>query len=117
MASPRSQGKKIPKGPQGGFSKKPPKKHFHYSWKHFSTTIKSKNIFVGLRIIPVPTKTILDTFRNNSGLVIFICEKQPNRFRQLQNISGFYPGKIPEVSRTILAPSKNFQVCAETNLT
>ena len=80
-------------------------------------TVKSKNIFVGLRIIPVPTKMILDAFRNNSGLVIFICEKQPNWLRQLRNISGFYPEKIPEVSRTILAPSKNFQACAETNLT
>ena len=60
---------------------------------------------------------ILDAFQNNSGLVIFICEKQPNQFRQLWNISGFYPGKIPEVPRPILAPSKNFQRCAETNLT
>ena len=51
-------------------------------------TDKSENISVGLRIIPVPTKMILDTFRNNSGLVVFICEKQPKHFRQLRNISG-----------------------------
>ena len=33
------------------------------------------------------SKIILDAFRNNFGLVIFICEKQPKHFRQLRNIS------------------------------
>jgi hypothetical protein len=79
--------------------------------------VKSKNISVGLRTIPVPAKMILDSFQNNFGLVIFICEQQPNQFRQLRNISGFYPGKFPEVSRIKLAPSKNYQACAETILT
>jgi len=49
--------------------------------------------------------------------VIFICEKHLKRFRQLRNISGFLPGKFQKVSRTILAPSKNYQACAGTNLT
>ena len=56
----------------------------------FFATVKSKNISVGLRTFLVPTKIILDAFQNNSGLVIFICEKQPKRFRQLRNISGFF---------------------------
>ena len=49
--------------------------------------------------------------------MIFISEKLPQRFRQLRNISGFYPGKFQKVSRTILASSKNYQACAKTNLT
>ena len=170
MASPRSQGGKYQKGPQGGFSKKPSKKHFHYSWRHISASvrteniyvgsehfqyplkiifnafrnnfglvificekqtrmrfhyswrqffasIKSENISVGLRIIPVPTKMILDSFWNNFRLVNFICEKQPKRYRQLRNIFGFYFWKFQKVSRIILAPSKNYQACAETILT
>ena len=71
----------------------------------------------GLRTFPVPTKIIFNAIRNNSGLVIFICEKHLKRFRQLRNISGFHPGKFQKVSRTILGPSKNYQACAETNLT
>src|ERR1041385_6717544 len=51
---------------------------------------KIRNISVSLRIIPIPTKMILGAFRNNSGLVIFICEKQPKHFRQLRNISEKY---------------------------
>jgi len=71
----------------------------------------------GPRTILVPTKISFNAIRNNSGLVIFICEKHLKRFRQLRNISGFHPGKFQKVSRTILAPSKNYQACAETNLT
>ena len=56
-------------------------------------------------------------FRNNSGLVIFICEKHLKLFRQLRSISGYYPGKFQKASRMILAPFKNYQACAETNLT
>ena len=108
--------KPFGKSPKRWLSIKQPKKHFHYSWKHFSTTVKSENISVGLRTILVPTKMILDAFQNNFGLVIFICEKQTKRFRQLRNISGFFLQKIPELPRTILAPSKNFQACAKTNL-
>src|SRR3989337_3385927 len=63
----------------------------------------------GLRTIPVPTKIIFNAFRNISRLVIFASEKLPNRFRQLRNISGFYPGKFSEVSRIILAPTQNYQ--------
>ena len=83
----------------------------------FPRPIKPKNISVGLRIIPVPTKIILDAFRNIFRSMIFISEKQPKWFRQLRNISGFYPGKFQKVSRMILAPSKNYQACAKTNLT
>src|SRR3989337_1183068 len=71
----------------------------------------------GLRTFPVPTKIIFNAFQNNSGLVIFICEKHLKWFRQLRNISGFSSRKFPEVSRMILAPSKNYQACAENNLT
>ena len=71
----------------------------------------------GLKTYPVPTKIIFNAIRNNSGLVIFICEKHLKRFRQLRNISGFHPGKFQKVSRTILASSKNYQACAQTNLT
>ena len=90
---------------------------FHYSWRQFFASTKSENISVGLRIIPVPTKMILDSFWNNFRLVNFICEKQPKRYRQLRNIFGFYFWKFQKVSRMILAPSKNYQACAETNLT
>ena len=90
---------------------------FHYSWRQFFASTKSENISVGLRIIPVPTKMILDSFWNNFRLVNFIGEKQPKRYRQLRNIFGFYPQKFPELSRIILAPSKNYQACPETNLT
>jgi hypothetical protein len=34
----------------------------------------------------------------------------------VRNISGFHPGKFQKVSRIILAPSKNYQACFETNL-
>ena len=71
----------------------------------------------GLRTFPVPTKIIFNAFRNNSGLAIFICEKHLKLFRQLRSISGYYPGKFQKASRMILAPSKNYQACAETNLT
>jgi hypothetical protein len=66
-------------------------------------------------------------FQNNSGLVIFICEKLVSRnqfdlmvyhettFQFYRNPSGVLSSelfrflrKIPEVPRTILAPSKNF---------
>ena len=90
---------------------------FHYSWRQFFASTKSENISVGLRIIPVPTKMILDSFWNNFRLVNFICEKQPKRYRQLRNIFGFYFWKFQKVSRMILAPSKNYQACAETILT
>ena len=90
---------------------------FHYSWRQFFASIKSENISMGLRIIPVPTKMILDSFWNNFRLVNFICEKQPKRYRQLRNIFGFYFWKFQKVSRMILAPSKNYQACAETILT
>ena len=53
----------------------------------------------GLRTFPVPTKIIFNAFRNNSGLVIFICEKHLKWFRQLRSISGYYPEnsrKLPE---------------------
>src|SRR3989337_4188731 len=71
----------------------------------------------GLRTFPVPTKIIFNAFWNNSRLVIFICEKHLKWCRQLRNIFGFYPRKFQKVSRMILAPSKNYQACAETNLT
>ena len=90
---------------------------FHYSWRQFFASTKSENISVGLRIIPVPTKMILDSFWNNFRLVNFICEKHLKWFRQLRSISGYYPGKFQKASRMILAPSKNYQACAETNLT
>ena len=38
-------------------------------------------------------------------------------FRQLRSISGYYPGKFQKASRMILAASKNYQACVETNLT
>ena len=60
---------------------------------------------------------IFNAFRNNSGLVIFIYEKHLKWFWQLGSISGYYPGKFQKASRMILAPSKNYQACAETNLT
>jgi hypothetical protein len=40
--------------------------------------------------------------------MFFFSEKQSKRFRQLRNISGFYSGKIPEVSRMILGSSGIF---------
>src|SRR3989337_1081646 len=95
----QAQGVEDQNALQGGFSKKPPKSAFHYSWKHFSATLKSKNISVGLRIIPVPTKIILDAFRNIFRSMIFISEKQPKRFWQLRNISGFFPKKNPRSSQ------------------
>ena len=90
---------------------------FYYSWRQFFASIKSENISVSLRIIPVPTKMILDLFWNNFRLVTFICEKHLKWFRQLRSISSYYPGKFQKASRMILAPSKNYQACAETNLT
>ena len=50
-------------------------------------------------------------------LVIFICETHLKWLRQLRNISGFYLRKFQKASRMILASSKNYQACAETNLT
>ena len=89
----QAQGVEDQNALKGGFSKKPPKSAFHYSWKHFSTTVKSENISVCLRIILVPTKTILDAFRNIFRSMIFISEKQPKRFRQLRKFPIFSPKK------------------------
>ena len=74
---------------------------FHYSWRQFFASIKSENISVGLRIIPVPTKMILDSFWNNFRLVNFICEKHLKWFWQLRSISGYYPGKFQNDSGTL----------------
>src|SRR3954464_10656724 len=48
---------------------------------------------------------IFGVFRNNSGLVIFICEKQPKHFRQLRNISGSSE-IFPKKNILIFSPEK-----------
>ena len=104
------------KAPKGGFPKISQKALSLFTTTFFSVWSNWKYSY-GLRTILVPTKIIFNASRNNSGLVIFICEKHLKRFRQLRNISGFHPGKFQKVSRMILAPSKNYQACAKTNLT
>ena len=106
----------LSKAPKGGFPKISQKALSLFTTTFFSVRSNWKYL-CGLRTFPVPTKIIFNAFWNNSGLVIFICEKHLKWFRQLWNISGFLPGKFQKVSRTILALSKNYQACAETNLT
>jgi hypothetical protein len=93
--------------PKRWLSKKQPKVLFHYSWRHFSASVKSKKYFCRSRAFPVPTKIILDAFQNISGSMIFISGKQPRPFRLLRNISGFLSGKFPEVPITIPVPPKS----------
>ena len=104
------------KSTKGGFPKNIPKSTFTIHEDIFQRPLIPK-IFLWARTILAPTKIILNGFRNNFGTMFFFSEKLPQRFRLLRNISGFHPGKFPEVTRTILALSKNFQTCAETNLT
>ena len=60
---------------------------------------------------------IFNAFRNNSGFSDFHLRNASEVLRQLRNISGFYLRKFQKASRMILASSKNYQACAETNLT
>ena len=83
----------------------------------FFSVCSNGKYLCGLRTFPVPTIIIFNAFWNNSSLVIFICEKHLKWFRQLRNISSIYLGKFLEVSRMILAPSKNYQECPGTILT
>jgi hypothetical protein len=58
-------------------------------------TVKSENISVGLRIIPVPTKTILDAFRNISRSMISSAKSNQSG----SGSSGTFPVFIPENSQ------------------
>ena len=96
------------------FGTKPKKVAFHKviqkALSLFTTTYLSVHsnwkYSCGLRTFPVPTKIIFNAIRNNSGLVIFICEKHLKRFRQLRNISSFHPGKFQKVSERFWHPPR-----------